>query len=586
MKTKNIKKILLAATVCCGFVATAPLTSCSSWIDEDTSTLMTTGDSRDDADAWLTGVYSKWIVDIFCWGYFPRVLELDADYVAGPDWYFGTFGSGNFQGESDVTDALWKGCYGLIERSNTAQRHIEAMTSLTEDEKNNYIGELKFQRAFCYFLLVRAYGDVPIQSEDETSQLSRPRESVVKVYDYIERLLEEAAGQMYKNTDSRYQAGHVCAGSAAGLLAKVYATEASSALQTSDKITVRTGTAYDGDGSDRMYAPLQSFELTKNVVKGYEGLDAKALYTQAAKWAKAVVDGDYGTYELLPYDDLWKKSSATASEFMFSIGSVSGDATYKNAIYTTYEGVFQGESEFIGDGQYLGCTRHWYDLFEPTDLRIVKGVKHRWRNTSHQATNNGFFYPLTNEYSIMATGKDLNGQTVGDGNPTGIYADGVSYYYNKTSECLAFTTKYADVTNPSIKDADANWPFLRLADVLLVYAEALNELGQAQPSLDELNKVRRRSQATEAVLSGNGALDTQAKRRSAIIEERAKELACEADRRWDLIRWGIYLDAMNAVGTDDAGNSKVRSERNLLFPIPQPEINTNAEITANNPGWN
>ena len=71
MKTKNIKKILLAATVCCGIAATAPLTSFSSWIDEDTSTLITTGDSRDDADAWLTGVYSKWIVDIFCWATSP-----------------------------------------------------------------------------------------------------------------------------------------------------------------------------------------------------------------------------------------------------------------------------------------------------------------------------------------------------------------------------------------------------------------------------------------------------------------------------------------------------------------------------------
>ena len=74
--------------------------------------------------------------------------------------------------------------------------------------------------------------------------------------------------------------------------------------------------------------------------------------------------------------------------------------------------------------------------------------------------------------------------------------------------------------------------------------------------------------------------------RSAIIEERAKELACEGDRRWDLIRWGIYIDAMNAVMYDDSGIYKERSAKHLLFPIPLEEINANKAITGNNPGWN
>lgn len=88
-------------------------------------------------------------------------------------------------------------------------------------------------------------------------------------------------------------------------------------------------------------------------------------------------------------------------------------------------------------------------------------------------------------------------------------------------------------------------------------------------------------------MGGKRALATKLDRRSAIIEERAKEFACEADRRWDLIRWGIYLDAMNAIsGTDDGGVIKNRTERNLLFPIPQQEINTNSSINENNPGWN
>jgi len=564
-------------------------TSCKSWIEETPDGLVTderVGDSEEAASEWVTGTYSKLIYDMFCWGYFPRVLEFDADYISGPDWLFGTFGAGNFQGESDVTDALWKGCYGLIARANNAERHINAMSNLSQESKNNAIGEMKFLRGFAYFLLVRAYGELPIQPEGQTTDYNQPRQSVPTVYDYIAKNLEEAAGLLYKNTDKAWQSGHASAGSAAGLLAKVYATQAAAAMPTGTEITVRTGHAYDGSGDNRTYAPLQSKTFQKTTVSGYESMDAQALYQKAVEWAGRVINGQYGSYELSDYDQLWKKANCNASEFMFSLCTVSGDATYKVSVHSQYEGYMTEQgSDFIQEGGWVGCTRHWYDLFDPQDLRIVKGVKHRWRAKTQRESNSGFYYPQNNEYSIMATGYDLQGNYVSA--PTGIYADGVSYYYSQDAQCLAFTTKYMDVTNNAINNADANFPFLRYADVLLVYAEAQNELGQAVDAIDYLNKVRQRSNATLASSTGAGALDSKTKLRSAIIEERAKEFACEADRRWDLIRWGIYLQAMNAIeGSDDAGVLKTRQERNLLFPIPQPELNTNKAITANNPGWN
>ena len=571
--------------------------SCSGWIEESPDSQVTkekVGDGDEAAAQWVTGVYSKLIYDMFCWGYFPRVLEFDADYISGPDWLFGTFGAGNFQGESDVTDALWKGCYGLIARANTAEREIIAMANVTPSVRNNAIGELKFLRGFAYFLLVRAYGDLPLQPEQETTAYNQPRQSVKTVYDYIVKNLEEAAAMMYKNTDAAYQKGHVCAGSAAGLLAKVYATQAAAAMPAGTEVVVRTGHAYDGSGDNRTYAPLQTMTFSKMAVSGYEQMNARELYQLAASWARRVIDGEFGSYELLPYDELWKKASCNASEFMFSLQTVSGDATYKVSVHSQYEGYMtENGSDFIQEGGWVGCTRHWYDLFDAQDLRIVKGVKHRWRARTQRESNSGFYYPQTNEYSIMATGYDLNGNKVGE--PTGIYADGVNYYYSQDAQCLAFTTKYMDVSNNAISNADANWPFLRYADVLLVYAEAQNELDNGAEAIDFLNKVRRRSnakplplgEAGEGSTEGAGALDSQLKIRSAIIEERAKELACEADRRWDLIRWGIYLQAMNAIGgSDDAGVLKTRHERNLLFPIPAPEINTNRAINQNNPGWN
>ena len=225
--------------------------SCSGWIEESPDSQVTkekVGDGDEAAAQWVTGVYSKLIYDMFCWGYFPRVLEFDADYISGPDWLFGTFGAGNFQGESDVTDALWKGCYGLIARANTAEREIMAMANVSPSVRNNAIGELKFLRGFAYFLLVRAYGDLPLQPEQETTAYNQPRQSVKTVYDYIVKNLEEAAALMYKNSEAAYQKGHVCAGSAAGLLAKVYATQAAAAMPAGTEVVVRTGHAYDGSG--------------------------------------------------------------------------------------------------------------------------------------------------------------------------------------------------------------------------------------------------------------------------------------------------------------------------------------------------
>ena len=569
-------------------IATLSLYSCS-WINENPDSLVTDvsmGDSPEACDAWVTGTYSKWIYDMFCWGYFPRMLEFDADYISGPDWLFGTFGAGNFQGEPDLTDALWKGCYGLIGRSINAERHIAAMKNITDATRNNAIGELRFQRAFAYFLLVRAYGDIPVQPETETFDRSQPRKPLSEVYEHIISLLDSSTRLLYKNTHEAYRAGHVCAGSAAGLLAKVYATMAAAAMPEGTQVIIRTGAPYytDTDGN-RQYAPLQTHTLSKRAVKGYEAMDARQLWQQAADWAESVIDGTFGSHSLLPYDDLWKKSSATASEFLFSIGTVSGDATYKTSVHTQYEGYMTATgSDFIQSGGWTGCTRHWYDLFDHDDYRITRGVRHRWRNYTQRESNSGFYYPKNDEYTIMATGRNLNGDWIKD--PEGIFADGVNYYYSTDAQCLAFTTKYEDVTDNAIDNADANWPFLRYADVLLVYAEALNELDRPGDAIRYLNEVQRRSNSVLSSMGGSRALTDKTARRSAIIEERAKEFACEADRRWDLIRWGIYLDAMNAIGgTDDSGVLKTRTERNLLFPIPQQELNTNTQIKTNNPGW-
>ena len=155
-----------------------------------------------------------------------------------------------------------------------------------------------------------------------------------------------------------------------------------------------------------------------------------------------------------------------------------------------------------------------------------------------------------------------------------------------SEQFFAYTTKYSQqISDQTLERMDANYPFLRYADVVLIKAEAANELnGPTQEAVDALNDVRSRSNATLKELD---AFANKASLRSAILEERAMEFALEGDRRWDLIRWGIYLQAMNALGgMDEANNVKARQEKHLLFPIPTMEMLTNQAITSNNPGWN
>jgi hypothetical protein len=70
-----------------------------------------------------------------------------------------------------------------------------------------------------------------------------------------------------------------------------------------------------------------------------------------------------------------------------------------------------------------------------------------------------------------------------------------------------------------------------------------------------------------------------------VLAERAREFVFEGIRRYDLMRWGVYLQVMNKIGIGQNNITKVRNTRNLLLPIPQSELNSNTLIPANNPGW-
>jgi len=124
-----------------------------------------------------------------------------------------------------------------------------------------------------------------------------------------------------------------------------------------------------------------------------------------------------------------------------------------------------------------------------------------------------------------------------------------------------------------------NFMVIRYADVLLMYAEAENEInGATDAAYDAINQVRARArngnpQAVPQDLSGL----SQAEFREAVAQERLWELSFEGHRRWDLLRTGQYLTVMRAAGI-------AAEEHHLLYPIPQNEIDVNPELIQN-PGY-
>jgi hypothetical protein len=124
------------------------------------------------------------------------------------------------------------------------------------------------------------------------------------------------------------------------------------------------------------------------------------------------------------------------------------------------------------------------------------------------------------------------------------------------------------ISNPTSND----WIELRLADVILLYAEALNETDVAAtnvlPLLDEL-----RLRANLIILNPN-IINSKVLVREAIKKERRVELAYEGDRWFDLVRWGDAVSIMNGANSNY-----------ILFPIPENEVEASGGVITQNTGY-
>lgn len=146
-------------------------------------------------------------------------------------------------------------------------------------------------------------------------------------------------------------------------------------------------------------------------------------------------------------------------------------------------------------------------------------------------------------------------------------------YVGLTSAGIPFSTKLkASATTPV--DGGSNVVVLRYADVLLMLAEDENELGNPENAKTYLNLVRKRAGLPDATQQTQGDV------RAAISLERRLELIGEGHRWFDLLRTGTAIQVMNAWFTAQNITTRI-TERDLLQPIPQDQIDTDPAIKQN-----
>ncbi|RYG18415.1 MAG: RagB/SusD family nutrient uptake outer membrane protein [Chitinophagaceae bacterium] len=161
-----------------------------------------------------------------------------------------------------------------------------------------------------------------------------------------------------------------------------------------------------------------------------------------------------------------------------------------------------------------------------------------------------------------------------------------SYYLRKFMADFSTSTTYSNQSH--------NFPYFRFADVLLSYAEALNEVDRVEDAVRQMNLVRARAGITAGVGNRYGVPVgiTQDDLRKLIKNERRIELSFEEHRFWDLRRWkmkdelaaslqGLTITQNGASYAVQTVNSMVFQQKYYHMPIPYSEIIRNNKLVQN-----
>lgn len=476
------------------------------------------------------------------------------DAVHGIKWAAGNQSKGVY----DPSDYGWSGEYGYIRQANLILEKIQEM-DLSEDAYKKLEGQARFFRAYTYFTLIRSFGAVP----------------------YIDKPLELTDVENITRTPKD----------------EVYAK----VMEDFDIAIANLPVQWDETNSCR---------ITKGAAMAMKA--RAALYYN--NWETAMTEAknvmDLGQYELYDkdntgrYKELFWEVADGCDEFILSVQF--------NAPTRTHYLIGWECFPTLGWGG-LNPTQSLVDAFED-----INGAPITSEASVYDPTN-----PFANrdprlEVNVLHDGETMYGVTIKVAPLSSSGNTGIGQHGDATATGY-YQQKWLD---PSIDpqstgwDMGKDWVVIRYAEVLLTYAEAKNELSPLDPSaFDAVNQVRRRvgmpdlqnTDPTKPTYCG-----TQDDLRKRIWNEWRVEFALEGGKRqWDIRRWGIAKDVLNApfeglryTLVDDPNAPKGDNgkkcilyvgeplklagshyeDHNYLLPIPQTEIDLNPKLEQN-PGY-
>jgi hypothetical protein len=460
-------------------------------------------------------------------------------------------------------------CNMLLNNIDTVPRAADLSVENHERDKMNFKSESRFLRAYFYWELFLRYGPVPIIQDvlDPDGELIAgyvDRPSASEFLSFVTRELTECESGLMDKPDPATQdnlVGRACKPMAAALRSRVVLYMASpryglatwqAAADTAANFIAKYGSMYG----------LQPDYASAILTVVHQGNNEVIFWRNDTRvgWSAIVDDspvGEGGNGGLCPSQNLVDMYDMANGLSPFTTYDATGAPVYTGALPPAVN-TASGYSEATP-----------YDGRDPRFYATVLYHNSAWNGASIDVTRGGRDNPTGN---VNAT-------------PTGYYAK--KYI---PENILAYNHSGT---------AYRNWIFIRYAEILLNYAEALNEArGPVDEVFNTLQLLRNRAGMT-TLLVDRSDLHAQSAMRNFIRKERGVELAFEEHRAWDVRRWNVAEEALARplygmeVSVDASGTptyarkvvqQRVFSRKMYLYPIPETEVwKTNIE---NNEGWN
>jgi len=484
---------------------------------------------------------------------------------------------------------VWQYMYEGIQRANDALLNIPEKSPSSDEKKSRYLAECKFLRAYFYFRLNQVYKGVPIYLEPFTAtEATKPRASEDEVWQQILTDLtacidEPNLPDRYAKGDGNY--GHVTKSAAYALRGKVYLYQQKWALAAADFQKVQeAGHSLFADYKQLFkeaneQSPEMIFSLQHRGEQGYGN-----NFQLFCGWPSVYSRG-WNYYMPSPnLVDLYENIDGSPFNWDEVIPGFTSLNVKEREVYFLRNHLTQAEydaaeargakmSLYLPDGNEERIKK----AYENRDPRLMANI------VTPYATFQGA-YNFTNIPSTQTMRWPFRGQAEVDGD---IQSDTqINFYY--------FYRKFVSEGVTELVDRNygpTDFPLIRYADVLLMWAEALNEQGEVSDAVTKVNEVRAR--AGVALLNSNAAtvVAGQDDLRERIRNERRVELPNEGINYYDELRWKTWKDKVFQTGNgkkqiwgDNVSNYAYKGDFLYTWPIPSGEIQMNPNLVQN-PGW-